>query len=231
MSENGNTHEGHRKRMWKKYLEHGIRVFEEHELLEILLFILLPRVNTNNTAHELIEHFGSLKAVLSASQSSLESFKGLGPNSAMELKFIGDIAEYIGCQIPAGIKLDSISDIITFCINRYKYISYECFSFYLLDKNMTLIFKDDFEVTAQNESSFNYEEIIKRSTIFNAHAVFLSHNHTNGSSYASNLDITVTRNVNSLLNYMNIKLIDHIIVHNDQGFSMRKSGDLSDIWY
>ena len=231
MNENEKTHEGHRKRMWKKYLEHGIRVFEEHELLEMLLFILLPRVNTNETAHKLIDKFGSLQGVLTASLDSLESTKGLGHNSATVLKFIGDLTEYVSCKKPAGVKLDSFSDIIGFCIDRYRNIPYECISFYLLDKSLTLIYKEDFEIKNQNEASFNYGEVIKQAALFNAHAVLLSHNHPNGSSYASNIDITVTRNLNSLLNFMNIKFIDHVVIHNEQGYSMRKSGDLSDIWY
>ncbi len=231
MSENENTHEGHRKRMWKKYLEHGIRVFEEHELLEMLLFIMLPRVNTNETAHKLLDQFGSLHGVFTASLNTLKDFKGLGPNSAMVLKFIGDIANYISCQIPAGIKLNSNAKIIDFCIEHYRNIPNECISFYLLDKNLTLIYKQDFEIKSQNESFFYYGEIIKQSVLFNAHALILSHNHINGNSYTSNLDTTVTRNLYSLLNYLNIKFIDHIVVHNEQGCSMRESGELSDIWY
>lgn len=231
VSENENTHEGHRKRMWKKYLEHGIRVFEEHELLEMLLFIMLPRVNTNETAHKLIDRCGSLQGVFTSSLNTLESFKGLGRNSAMLLKFIGDLTNYISCQIPAGIKLNSILDIINFCVERYKSIPYECFSFYLLDRNLTLIYKNDFEIKSKDSCVFDYKEIIKQSTLFNAYAMFLSHNHISGNSYASNHDITVTRTVNTLMNYINVKFIDHIVVQNEQGFSMRKSGELSDIWY
>lgn len=231
MSENENTHEGHRKRMWKKYAENGVRVFEEHELLEMLLFGLLPRVNTNDTAHKLINRFGSLKDVLAAPISALENAKGLGPNSAMTLKFIGDIVQYIGFKIPAGIKLNSIPEITDFCIERYKNISYECLSFYLLDKSLTLIYKQDFEMNSKDKCEFNYKEIIKQSTLLNAHAIFLSHNHTNGNSYASNLDVTVTRTVNTLMRYINVDFIDHIIVQDKKGYSMRKSGELSDIWY
>lgn len=231
MNENKNPHEGHRKRMLKKYLDNGIGVFEEHELLEMLLFILLPRVNTNELAHELIDQFGSLQGVFSAPLNALENCKGLGHHSAMALKLIGDLINYICSQITAGIKLNSIRDIIDFCVERYKDIPYECFSFYMLDKNYTLIDKRDFEINSKDESVFNYREIVCQIAASKAYAVFLSHNHINGKSYASNNDITITRNFNTLMNFMNVKFIDHIIVQNDQGCSMRKSGELSDIWY
>ena len=58
MENNKQPHEGHRQRMWQKYLEHGIGIFQEHELLEMLLFVLIPRVNTNVISHDLINRYG-----------------------------------------------------------------------------------------------------------------------------------------------------------------------------
>lgn len=230
MSENSNAHEGHRQRMWKKYLEHGIRVFEEHEMLEMLLFILIPRINTNVIAHDLIDSFGSIQGVLEASYISLKNTNGIGQNSAMTLKFIGDIINYISSHAPKGIRFHSNADIIDFCIKRYKNIQYEALTFYLLDKNLTLLYKSDFEITSQTECSFNYKEVVKQSVLFDAYAIFISHNHIDGNPFASNLDITVTRALASLMNSLSVKFIDHIVVQNEQGHSMRESGEMKDIW-
>ena len=53
-------HDGHRERLRKKFKEGNI---EDHELLELLLFFSIPRVNTNEIAHRLIEKFGSVNGV------------------------------------------------------------------------------------------------------------------------------------------------------------------------
>ena len=59
MSEKHN-HDGHRDRMRKKYMEYGAEIFEPHEMLEMLLYYAIPRKDTNKTAHELINTFGSV---------------------------------------------------------------------------------------------------------------------------------------------------------------------------
>ena len=125
MENNKNPHDGHRQRMWQKYLEHGIGIFEEHELLEMLLFIIIPRVNTNVISHDLIKKFGSIKDVLDTAFVDLQKVTGIGKNSAVQLKFIGDVAEYVNLRKHNAVKFDSSSAIVEYCIDYFKNISYE----------------------------------------------------------------------------------------------------------
>ena len=74
----GGIHEGHRARMRTKLMESGERVFADHELLEVLLYYAIPRRDTNELAHRLLEQFGSLQGVLSASAQELACVKGVG---------------------------------------------------------------------------------------------------------------------------------------------------------
>ncbi|MCR4906116.1 MAG: hypothetical protein K6A33_08540 [Clostridiales bacterium] len=75
-------HRGHRRRMAKRFAEGGFDGWREHEILERLLFEVLPRRNTNETAHALIRAFGSLRGVLLAEPRALERVPGIGPVSA-----------------------------------------------------------------------------------------------------------------------------------------------------
>ena len=75
-------HKGHRQRMLKRYLEHGIDSFEDHELLEIFLFSAYTRRNTNDIAHRLIERFGSLEGVMHADYDALCEVDDVGPTAA-----------------------------------------------------------------------------------------------------------------------------------------------------
>ena len=231
MENNKKPHEGHRQRMWQKYLEHGIGIFEEHELLEMLLFILIPRVNTNEIAHDLISRFGSLKNVLETAIPDLQKVKGIGKNSAVQLKFFGDIAEYVNRKKHDAVRFDSSSAIIDYCIDYFKDAKNECVSFFLLDDKLTLIYKDDIFFSKPNETDFDYSIIIKQAVKFECQAIILAHNHPEGSAYASNVDITTTRTLASLLKAINIKIVDHIVIQGDTGYSMRKSGEATELWY
>lgn len=231
MDKNKIQHDGHRQRMWHKYLEHGIRVFEEHEILEVLLFIMLPRINTNEISHDLINRFGSLKNVLDAPVSELKQIKGIGENSAVQLKYIGDVAEYVNRKKQESIRFDSSNSIIDFCIEYYKYINNECVSFFLLDDKLTLIYREDMDISKPNETEFNFGKIIKQAVKFECQSVVLAHNHPEGSAYASNADITATRTLASLLKPLDIKIVDHIIIQGNNGYSMRRSGEAPELWY
>lgn len=226
-----NIHDGHRKRMMQKYLKNGLGVFEEHEILEMLLFYLLPRVNTNDIAHALINKFGSLANVMESSADALGSVKGMGSNSAAALRFIGDIFNYINYKRPVDVFLDSIDTILNFCIERYRNIPYECITYYLMDISNRLIYKEDFEINSLGAASFNYHQVVKQAILFDAHSVLLAHNHPLGHAFASNTDAAVTRSLNSLLTVININVVDHIIVSGEYGYSMRQTGEMPDIWY
>lgn len=101
MEKKDNIHKGHRKRMWKKYSEYGLDIFNEHEILEMLLYMFIPRVNTNRTAHELIDRFGSLKEVLNAPRGELLETDNIGESSAIQISFINDITGYINALLQA----------------------------------------------------------------------------------------------------------------------------------
>ena len=78
-------HEGHRKRLRARYERAGLLDFADHEILELLLFDYLPRVNTNPIAHRLLNRFGTLDKVFAASEAELCEIEGIGPKTAKRL--------------------------------------------------------------------------------------------------------------------------------------------------
>ena len=80
--EKKNVHAGHRDRMRERFLAGGLGHFEPHEVLELLLFEFIPVVNTNPIGHALIERFGDVKSVLTASYDELVKVRGIGPKTA-----------------------------------------------------------------------------------------------------------------------------------------------------
>ena len=90
-----NYHAGHRERLKKKVDKYGLETLDQHEVLELLLFYCVPRVDTNELAHKLINEYGSLANVLEADPTDLEKSEGLNENKAFFLNLIPRISSYL----------------------------------------------------------------------------------------------------------------------------------------
>lgn len=88
-----NYHNNHRKRLRKTAVETGFFSFEDHNLLELLLFNSMPRINTNEIAHKLLKHCGGIKGFLSADINTLRSCTGIGENTVLFLSVIGAVCK------------------------------------------------------------------------------------------------------------------------------------------
>ena len=82
------VHDGHRERMKNKLLEQGLDIFDDHNVLELILFYSMPRRDTNPLAHELLDKFESLEAVFDAPADELSKINGIGENTVTLLKLI-----------------------------------------------------------------------------------------------------------------------------------------------
>ena len=89
-----NLNQGHRSRMRKRYLTCGFSGFQEHEILELLLFYALPRVNTNPIAHQLLKEFHSLAGVLDADPVELQKVPGIREQAAVFLNMLPELFRY-----------------------------------------------------------------------------------------------------------------------------------------
>lgn len=85
------VHAGHRQRVRQRFLDTGLEYFQDHEVLELLLFYAVPRRDVNETAHLLLNRFGSLPAVLDAPEKELCEIPGVGPGVAHFLNLIPEI--------------------------------------------------------------------------------------------------------------------------------------------
>ena len=88
MAEKEVLHSGHRQRMRQRFLLSDFDGFAEHEILEVLLYYAIPRIDTNEIAHRLLHHFGSLSAVFDADPQELVKVKGVSEHTAVLLKMI-----------------------------------------------------------------------------------------------------------------------------------------------
>ena len=111
-----NLHEGHRKRIKEKFLENGFTASTPpHEVLELLLCYCVPRKDTNELAHRLLDRFGSIAGVMDASREELTEFPGLTDNAYCLFRLIMPVAKmYLDGEFDMGSYMDYVERVITF---------------------------------------------------------------------------------------------------------------------
>ena len=211
-----NPHAGHRDRMRSRFCKDGGDHFETHELLEMYLFPLLPRRNTNEIAHRLLERFGSLEDVFLADPAELVQIDGISEKTATAIKVSAAMMRRIAQERYHPKKqYEHFEDVARYLQALYAGITVERVYLLLFDNGMTLldcIMLDEGTVTQANITP---RKIVEHAIKRNASAVLISHNHPKGVAIPSSEDVATTNFLQSSLKNMGITLIDHIIVGRD----------------
>lgn len=227
----GELHKGHRQRILNRFMNTGINGLEDHEKLEIILFGIYTRVNTNDISHRLIAEFGSLEKVFAATPAMLVKVEGVGERAAQMIYFYGEFFRSMNVRKPQNVRLDSAALVIEYCKRLYSpSISNEIGYALFLDKKYNLISQT--ELGRGNITSVNIDtrRLLQEAINSNCSNVILVHNHPSGSKLISNADIITTRETANLLKKIEASLTDHIIICGEDGNSLRAMELLRDIW-
>ncbi len=205
--------EGHRQRLRDKFLERGLDAFKDDEVLELLLTLGTPRRDCKELARTVLERFGSLAAALEASPAELQQIKGLGPKNGFALHFIQAVARrYLKQRLEKKHYLRSSREVGDYLIHAMRDLKREVFMVLFLDASYGII---DTEVVAEGTLASNTiypREIIKLALANHAAAVVVAHNHPSGSLTPSEADRRLTRNLYLACTFVNIQVLDHLIV-------------------
>lgn len=222
---NENTHNGHRDRLKKRFLENNLDSFKEHEILELLLFYSIPRKNTNEIAHELINKFGNITKVFDADFELLKEVDGISDNSATLIKLIPQLCNIYLKNSSNPCIFTDLNDFKDFSIKQYIGIKEEVLKAIYLDNDQKYISCDNIcTIHSSNAIIVNIRKIIERAEKHSSSNLILLHNHPNGSVTPSNEDKIFTKKVSKILHDIGINLIDHIVVTNNDALSMRSTG-------
>ncbi len=213
---------GHRERLRERFKTAGGDALADYELLELLLFRLLPRRDTKPVAKELIQRFGSISEVLGAPEKLLKETPGLGAASAGDLKVIAAAASrMLKGEIRGKKILGSWSSVVDYCRASMAFEEREMFRILFLDKKNALI-ADEVQQTGTVDHTPVYpREVVKRALELSSTAIILVHNHPSGDPTPSRADIEMTKTVMDTAKPLGITLHDHIIVGKDGHTSMR----------
>lgn len=223
---------GHRERVRKRFLENGFNGLEDYEILELLLFYVIPRKDTKAIAKELIKKFKNLANVLKADTLELKTIDGLGASSITFLKMMGALPEKIYKDELKNQKLikddkNKISDkevLLSFLRNKIGYEDVEKFYIiYLSSSNEVIAFEESSSGTL-DRSSIYPREIYKRVIMENAKSIIIAHNHPSGNTCPSKCDIDITNEIAKGLKNFGALLLEHIIITRDSYFSFLEEG-------
>ena len=220
-------HDGHRKRMKQRFLRHGLSSFDDHTVLELLLFYAQPRKDTNPIAHRLMDTFGSLDAVFEASPEALMKVEGVGESAAVLIHLVPEAARrYRIAKEDPGRIISCAEDAGQYLVPRFLNCRGEAVYLLCLDAKHRLL--DCRELGSGDPSSvlLSIRHIAELALMQNASAVILAHNHPNGLAIPSQEDRTASIRVRDALAALNITLLDHIIVADEDFVSMAESGML-----
>ncbi len=220
-------HIGHRTRLRKRFLETGVSGFSEHELLELLLFYSLPRVNTNEIAHSLINRFGSLAEVLNADSDELSEVRGISSSSAVFLKLICDMCrEYIS-STNSKSSFTSSDNISNWLINYFKSVNSRICLILSIGTQLELLGTVSLPADGLLNRNTTPRELAEIALRNKMNRIIIGINHPDKLPVPDENDYIITNFIANTLYPLGIEICDCIICGCGKSFSMHTNGAFS----
>lgn len=219
------VHDGHRQRVKERYLEEGLDHFQQHEVMELLLYYCVPRRDTNLMAHKLIQRFGSVVGVLAAPRSELMKIDGVGPTVAAYLSMLHDLGRY--CDVYC-TQRPVILNTIELCGEQLKPFfrgkRNEVVYLLCLDAKCKMLCCKEVGEGSVNSAAVPIRRVVEMALAAGATTVVLAHNHPSGLAVPSPEDVHTTHKLAKALYAVEIQLVDHLIMSDDDYVSLVDSG-------
>ena len=224
-------HSGHRERMRTKVDLIGLEFMSEHEQLEVILYSVIPRGNTNEIAHELLRRFHSIYGVLSADTDELQKVDGIGSRAA---DFLHMLPSILGIVTRSKIAYENDGSIVLSDVKKAAEFSKTLFSNSISESVYAVYMNKAYRVINFERLSegtmdgvfFDVKKVMKHALANESYYVILVHNHPSGNVRPSADDRMVTNKAAAAFRNMNVILYDHLIISGDKYFSFREDETL-----
>ena len=217
--------EKHRQRMRARLLTAGPDSVADHELLEMVLFLALPRRDTKPIARALLSRFGSFAGSIAADVTELRGIDGLGDAGVAALKTVQAAAlRLVRAEVrdkPVLTHWSALLDYLSAVMARDRV---EQFRVLFLDNKNRLIADEAQSRGTVNHTPVYPREVVKRALELHASALILAHNHPSGDPAPSPDDIAMTREIKAAASALGLVLHDHVVVGNGTTLSFRARG-------
>ncbi|MBR4626686.1 MAG: hypothetical protein IKO47_03115 [Ruminococcus sp.] len=213
-------HSGHRERLRRRFRETGLAGFNDHEILELLLFYSIPRANTNPAAHSLLEKFGSLEAVFCASEAELTETEGIGAASASLIALVGEIIHMFRAQ--GGIVPPETADYYAVLDRFFMKAGKGSFTVIFADPLLGIISSRTAETADIISGKLPVRRLISDAIVSDAEAVIIGISHGSEPPVPSEQDFRLVKLITRPLTSIGTVVTDVIINGGGENYSMRE---------
>ncbi|WP_442885304.1 RadC family protein [Amaricoccus sp.] len=216
---------GHRERLRQRFLTGGHAAMPEYELLELVLFNAIPRIDVKPLAKTLLATFGDLNGVIAASEHRLMQVPGATPKLYFQLRLLEAIAHRMArARVIQRSVISSWDELMRYCKTVMAYRETEQFRILFLDQKNVLIADEEQARGTVNHVPVYPREVAKRALELNATAIILVHNHPSGDPTPSRADIEMTEQIGLACEAIGVVIHDHVIVGKETDASFRSLG-------
>lgn len=221
-------HKDHRKRVRARFIQDGnLDSFQYHQILELLLFYAVPRKDTNELAHNLLNEYGSFHELLNAKPEELMKRCNLTEPAAVLLSIIPHISrKYLNStwDMNKSSSFSSFSTASEYLNSILAGKPYESFYMLCLDAHKRLKKCVKISDGNSNSSPIYIDNVLSSALLYKASFVIIGHNHPGGTLKPSSNDVAVTRKIRDTLKPFAIRVLDHIIVCGEENYSFAVNG-------
>ncbi|GAB6053538.1 DNA repair protein RadC [Magnetospira thiophila] len=216
---------GHRQRLRERFLDSEPGQLSDYELLELILFFAIPRIDVKPLAKELLARFGGLGGVLAADPDRLAEFDKVNQPTAVLLRAIRDATLRLGReQVLDRPVLASWQALIDYLRSIMAHETRECFRIVFLNRTNEVIADEEQQRGTVDHTPVYPREVVKRALDLGATAIILVHNHPSGDPTPSRGDIEMTKDIKEAARLLGIVLHDHVIISRKGHSSFKQMG-------
>lgn len=209
----------------EKLIEHGPGVLSDAELLAIFLRVGVKGKNAVALARELLDTFGSLNGIFSASLEQVSSVSGMGESKYCQLQAIFEMSRRaLNEELKTGNLLDSPDKVRDYLALTLMPLKQEVFMVLFLDAQNRVITHEQLFKGTLSEAAVYPREVVKKVIAHHAAAVILAHNHPSGVPEPSQADLALTQKLKEAVALIDVRILDHLIVAGNQMYSFAESG-------
>jgi DNA repair protein RadC len=216
---------GHRERLRQRFLKGGHAAMPEYELLELILFNAIPRVDVKPLAKTLLATFGDLAGVVAAPEPRLMAVPGVTPQVCLQLRVVEATAHRMAqAKVMRREVISSWDALMRYCKTVMAYRDTERFRVLFLDRKNVLIADEEQAKGTVDHVPVYPREVAKRALELNASAIILVHNHPSGDPTPSQADIDMTAAVEAACAAIGVAIHDHVVIGKETDASFRALG-------
>ena len=218
-------HAGHRNRLRQRFLSSSFKEFSEHEILELLLFYAVPRKDTNELSHQLINRFGSLSKVLDAKENDLKS-AGAPDNVIIFLKMLPKlILSYVANKNSKSDKKSTVDTLKNECISTFLTPGSGNVILSLQNARGVEVFFEFFSTGTTNPTPEFQKTLVELVMKYHAVSAVIAIKKDFGVVFPTSKDIQNALRYKYTLSRVNVHLMDYLIVSDKDSFSLSHDSD------